>query len=102
MLSRRGETPKHVNGGQASCQASDLQRRILGEDGVPDNTASSWRATWLAPRRRGFRTLTLVNFPERRLPRGMSSQIRPGEIRASDDPASAADDARLVFIGRAR
>src|SRR3954470_17783028 len=50
----------------------------------------------------GFRTLTLVNFPERRLPRGMSSQIRPGEIRASDDPASAADDARLIFIGRAR
>jgi tRNA-Thr(GGU) m(6)t(6)A37 methyltransferase TsaA len=32
----------------------------------------------------------------------MSDPIRPGEIRAPRDPASAADDARLVFIGRAR
>lgn len=32
----------------------------------------------------------------------MGESIRPGEIRTSIDPACAADDARLVFIGRAR
>jgi tRNA-Thr(GGU) m(6)t(6)A37 methyltransferase TsaA len=32
----------------------------------------------------------------------MADSIRPGEVRASIDPADQAGDARLVFIGRAR
>ena len=32
----------------------------------------------------------------------MTKTIRPGEVRTSIDPANEADDARLIFIGRAR